>query len=178
MMEKKDKYTVSLSGYGYRISNTPLSTETSLKVTKGWSHPANDATLYEKEQITVRLLANGVDTGRAEIVSLKNGWQITFHGLPYLDAEGVPIRYTVVEIMESKDWIPVYGEITVISNNGGNPTYETTVTNHYRWTNAVELPSTGGIGYPLYILIGLILISAPFVYGFILRRRHERRTRQ
>ena len=119
-----------------------------------------------------------MDTGRAETVSLKNNWEVTFNGLPYLDAAGDPIRYTVVEIMESEDWIPVYGEIIVIDNQTGNPTYETTVTNHYRWTNAVELPATGGTGYPIYILIGLILISAPFVYGFSLRRRYERRTRQ
>ena len=37
------------------------------------------------------------------------------------------------------------------------------------------LPSTGGIGEYLYILCGLILISAPLVYGFSLRRRYERR---
>ena len=175
---RKDEYSASVSGYGYRINNIPLDTETSLKVTKSWNHPDNDATLYEKEQITIRLLANDVDTGRAETVSLKNNWEVTFNGLPYLDAAGDPIRYTVVEIMENEEWIPAYGEIIVIENEMGNPTYETTITNHYRWTYAVELPATGGTGYPPYILIGLILISAPFVYGFRLRRRHERRTRQ
>jgi hypothetical protein len=117
-----------------------------------------------------------VDTGRAETVSLKNGWVVTFSGLPYLDAEGEPIRYTVVEIMESKDWIPVYGEITVIGNSGGNPTYETTVTNYYRWVDAVELPSTGGIGMPLYILCGMTAAAVPLVYGLSLRRK-ERRSR-
>lgn len=38
-----------------------------------------------------------------------------------------------------------------------------------------ELPATGGIGTPLYILCGVILILAPFVYGFRMRRRYERR---
>ena len=39
----------------------------------------------------------------------------------------------------------------------------------------VELPATGGIGTPIYILCGLILITAPLVYGLSLRRRYERR---
>ena len=35
-----------------------------------------------------------------------------------------------------------------------------------------ELPATGGIGITLYILCGLILISAPLVYGLSLRRKY------
>ena len=58
-----------------------------------------------------------------------------------------------------------------------NQTYETTVTNSYRWGGATELPGTGGIGTHLYILCGLVLVLAPFVYGFSLRRRYERRSR-
>ena len=41
----------------------------------------------------------------------------------------------------------------------------------------VELPSTGGIGTYVYILCGLILTIGPFVYGFRLRRRYERRSK-
>ena len=41
----------------------------------------------------------------------------------------------------------------------------------------VELPSTGGIGTPIYILCGLILVVGPLVYGFGLRRRCERRSK-
>ena len=36
----------------------------------------------------------------------------------------------------------------------------------------VELPATGGIGTPIYILCGLTLVFGPFVYGFSLRRRY------
>ena len=39
----------------------------------------------------------------------------------------------------------------------------------------VELPSTGGIGTPIYILCGLSLVIGPLVYGFCLRRRYGRR---
>jgi hypothetical protein len=99
-----------------------------------------------------------------------------FKGLPYLDEEGQPITYTVVETWDNVDWIPIYGQIT--STGGEIPTYETTVTNTYRWTDAFELPSTGGIGYPILILCGMPLVAAPLVYGLSLRRKYERRSRK
>ena len=164
--------TVNLDGAGYSITNIPLDSETSLKVTKVWNHPTVDESYFEKEQVTIRLYANGVDTGRTETVSLKSNWTAVFNGLPYVDDAGNPISYTVKETWETIDWIPSYGPVTVVA--GSTPTYETTVTNTYRWTGNFELPSTGGIGYPLLILCGLILISAPLVYGLSLRRRYRK----
>jgi LPXTG-motif cell wall-anchored protein len=41
----------------------------------------------------------------------------------------------------------------------------------------VELPATGGIGTPIYMLCGLALIIGPLVYGFSLRRRHGIRSK-
>ena len=40
----------------------------------------------------------------------------------------------------------------------------------------VDLPATGGLGTPIYILCGLTLVFGPLVYGFSLRRRYERRS--
>ena len=159
-------------GYGYRIVNTPLTRETSLKVTKLWDAPTENTASYEKAQITIKLMANKLETGRTVTLSKKNNWTAVFSGLPYTDGNGNPIAYTVLESWDTDDWIPIYGEVTTIS--GRVPTYETTVTNRYRWTNAFELPSTGGIGYPLLILIGVILVTAPFVYGFRMRRRYRK----
>lgn len=42
----------------------------------------------------------------------------------------------------------------------------------------VELPATGGIGMSIHILCGLVLVSAPFVYGLSLKRKYERRSRE
>ena len=164
--------TVQLEGYGYTITNTPLTSETSLKVTKRWDYPAGDAAFYEKEQVTIKLLANGVDAGRTETVSLKSNWTAVFSGLPYLDDNGEPIVYTVVESWNNMDWIPIYGQIVTLG--GDRPTYETTITNSYRWTGSYELPGTGGIGLSLYILFGLALVAGPLVYGFSLRRKHRK----
>ena len=41
-----------------------------------------------------------------------------------------------------------------------------------------ELPSTGGTGLLLNILCGMLLVSAPLVYGLSLRRKRERRSRE
>ena len=160
---------------GFTVTNTPLDQETSLTVKKLWEAP--DEELYEHAQVTLKLFADGKDTGRTETVSLKNGWTAVFNGLPYLNENGEPAVYTVVETWDTDDWIAIYGQIHTISG-GKNPTYETTVTNYYRWSDAFELPATGGIGTPIYILCGLTLMLAPLVYGFGLRRRHRKEARE
>ncbi|MBR5284360.1 MAG: Cna B-type domain-containing protein, partial [Clostridia bacterium] len=171
--QKKETTTsVALSGYGYQITNTPLSSETALKVVKYWDDPSGKVSRYEQAQVTFRLLANNKDTGRTETVSLKTNWTATFRGLPYYDENGKPIIYTVEESWDNDDWIPIYGSISTV--NGTIPTYETTVTNQYRWTNATELPATGGLGILPYILCGVPLVAAPLVYGLSLRRKYER----
>ena len=39
-----------------------------------------------------------------------------------------------------------------------------------------ELPSTGGMGMPLYMLCGLMLALAPLLYGLSLKRKCGRRS--
>ena len=56
----------------------------------------------------------------------------------------------------------------------GNKTLSLTVEN----LRGYALPTTGGIGTLLYILCGLTLVLGPFVYGFGLRRRCERRSKR
>lgn len=66
----------------------------------------------------------------------------------------------------------------ISSPNGVTGEYNTSsrvLTLTVRNLRGYELPSTGGIGIPIYILCGLILISAPLVYGFRLRRIYGRR---
>jgi fibro-slime domain-containing protein len=163
---------VELDGLGYCITNTPLTEETSLKVYKRWEGHNGKTDLYEKAVVTVRLFSNGKDTGRTETISLKTNWMAEFTGLPYRDEFGEPNVYTVVEEWDSKDWNSSYGEVT--ATEGEIPTYEVTVINTYRWANAKELPATGGIGYPIFMLCGLILTFAPLVYGLRLRHKYRK----
>ena len=158
----------------YKITNTPLEKETSVTVRKEWyNHLGDDPSLYEKAQVTVRLLANGKDTGRRVTLSLKNGWTDAFRGLPYQDDDGVVIQYTIEETWYSPDWLPEYGP--VMASGGSVPTYDTTVTNVYRWGHGVELPSTGTHARMLYMLCGGGLMLLSLVYGTVSRRKRERR---
>lgn len=164
--------------FTFNITNTPLEEETSLKVTKVWDLGMANNASYEQSQVTVKLLANGKDTGRTVTLNLKNGWTDTFLGLPYKDNADEVIKYTVEESWETEDWLPKYGEIVEVKETGQLPTYETTVTNTYRWGHGYELPSTGGVGRKIWVLSGLIIMIGSLVLGCILRRKRERRSRE
>ena len=165
------------SGFAFQITNTPLDKETSLTVKKEWDEGMGTDVDYQQEQVTIKLFANGKDTGRTVTLSLKNGWTDTFMGLPYTDENGNVISYTIEESWLNKDWMAVYGEIKVIPGVGGNPpTYETTVTNVYRWGHGVELPSTGSPARMLYMLCGSCIMLFSLVYGIGSRRKRERRS--
>ena len=77
MTESQASTTKPVEGeWAYQITNTPLTTETSLTVSKEWyNHLGDDPTLYEQAQVTIKLLANGKDAGRTVTLSLKNGWK-------------------------------------------------------------------------------------------------------
>jgi len=165
--------TVPIEGQGFLVTNTPLEKETSLTVHKQWSIPPDmDASVYEKEQITVKLFANGTDTGRTVTLTLKNGWTDVFRGLPYEDGNGTPIVYTVKEARTTDTWIVSYGD--VVPSGGSPPNYTTTVTNTYR-VGGPLLPTTGSPARILYTVCGMTLMLIPLVVGFGLRRKRERR---
>lgn len=162
-----------ISGYAYRITNMPLENVTSVTVDKIWDGENDGDSRYDKFQVTVKLLANGKDTGRTVVLSLKNGWTDTFDGLPYTDVEGNVIQYTIEEIAPPDNWKPTYGDR--ITADSDPPTYHMTVTNTYDGGYTVELPSTGGYGWPPWLLGGFALSISTLIVGYALRRRRERR---
>ena len=172
-LQVTDVTRVPIEGEGFLITNTPLEKETSLTVRKEWSIPPDmDASVYEKEQVTIKLFANGVDTGRTVTLTLKNGWIDAFRGLPYEDESGTPIVYTVKEAKTTDTWIIRYGE--VVPSSGAPPNYSTTVTNTYR-VGGPLLPTTGSPARLLYTLCGAAIMLASLVAGIGLRRKRERR---
>lgn len=161
-----------VQNYAYKITNTPLKEETSLTVTKTWDVGTNgDNSLYQQLQVTVKLLANGKETGRTLTLGIKNNWSDVFLGLPYKDADGNVIRYTVEESWDTYDWTPTYGPIVTI---GGTPNrYETGITNTYRWGYDYELPATGGEGNFMYTAGGLVCLG--IAAGVLMYKRKKRR---
>ncbi len=175
-MEKVTNVDIQeVQDWAYQITNTPLekSNETSLSLQKQWIIPeGDDPTQYQEFQVTVRLLANGVNTGRTVTLNLKNNWSGIFQGLPYTDEEGNVISYTVQEVWQRDNWAVSYGEIII--SDGSPPTYSTTITNT-RYNGGPQLPSTGSAARLMYVLCGGSMMLVSLVYGIRLRRRRERR---
>ena len=167
------KIEQEIQDIGYKITNAPLERETSLTVNKQWDLGIATNVYYDNIRITVKLLANGKDTGRTLTLELKNSWSSTFRGIPYEDENGVPIVYTISEVSAHPDWEPFYGEVVTIP--GTTPTYETVLTNVYRYGHGYQLPETGGMGKTPLILCGLSLMLGSLVYGCVLIRKRERR---
>ena len=167
---------VEVQDWGYQILNTPLAkdNETSLEVTKHWDL-ANSGKVsdYEQAQVTIHLYANGVDTGRSVTLSLKNNWKATFQGLPYKDADGNVIHYTVVETWETDTWRPSYGPVNTVA--GKPPTYTTYVTNIHASEGGPMLPGTGSAARMIFVLCGAGILLAALVYALISKHNRGRR---
>lgn len=85
-----------ITGFLVNIENAPVEedAQTHVEVNKVWA----DGEDHSDDAITVRLYADGKDTGRVLILSQANSWQGSFEDLPYYGADGVtPVVYTVVE---------------------------------------------------------------------------------
>ena len=126
--------------------------------------------------------ANGTTLFQTNIVK---GIVLQEHTLYYLQEIQAPATY---RLDDTKHWIcfcsgnsetcvecnRLLGEAGV-----GRIPFETIGrVNAVNYPAPVELPATGGIGTHIYILCGLSLMFGPLVYGFSLRRRYERRSKQ
>ncbi|MEF2920424.1 MAG: Cna B-type domain-containing protein [Acutalibacteraceae bacterium] len=165
-------------GLNYRITNTPIqqNNQTSLTVYKNWDIGMADGISYEQAQVPIYLLVNGKKSQTSVTLNLKNNWTATFEGLPYTDANGDIITYSVEENYDIHNWLPTYSDVKKIE--GEIPSYEVTVTNTYRWGHGYELPSTGSYGRAIWILSGAFLIIASLVCGYILRHKETRKGEQ
>lgn len=172
MIYHRDVIEKDVENWGYMITNTPLDEETSLEVKKTWTLNGGTLSDYQQELVTIRLLANGVDTGRTVTLTLKNGWTDTFKGLPYKDSEGNVISYTVEEVWRKTGWTVRYGPIQ--TRSGTVPTYHTTVEN-VQVPMGPELPSTGSYARLGYVYCGGGVMLTSLITAIRLRRRKERR---
>ena len=75
---------------GFTVTNTSTA-KVSVPVEKKWVGPA-------AEKATVRLLADGKDTGESAELSKSNSWKHSFEGLPKYSKSGSAIDYAVAEV--------------------------------------------------------------------------------
>ncbi len=101
-----DGYITAVNGYD--VTNTYAPEQTSITVTKAWSDN-NDQDGLRPESVTVKLLADGKDTGKALTLNAGNNWQGSFTELDKYQS-GKEIAYTI-------DEVPVTGYETVISGS-------------------------------------------------------------
>ena len=100
---KEIAYTVAedvVEGYaaaitGYDVKNVHKPGFTVVNVKKAWSDAANQDGV-RPESVTVRLLADGEDTGKTVVLSADNAWSASFEDLPEKN-DGAEIAYTVAE---------------------------------------------------------------------------------
>lgn len=74
----------------------PVVHHKTVSVEKIWED-GNDEAKKRPDSITVKLLANGEDTGKRLVLSAKDNWKGSFYGLDYTK-DGKTIEYTVAEI--------------------------------------------------------------------------------
>lgn len=104
------------------VSNSPVGSVTDVSVTKNWEDN-NNQDGKRPDNITVKLLANGKDTGETVTLNEENKWSATFDDLPIKDKDNNPIKYTV---KEKEDNIPQGYTCNGVT---GNATQGFTITN-------------------------------------------------
>ncbi len=178
LVEKSEEIIVEDGTFVYRATNSPIPKDnlTSVTVNKNWDMGLNPSQIHNTYQVPVSLYANGVYSGRTEILSLQNGWTVIFDGLPFRDDNGQVIVYSVKEEFSEDGWEVIPGEMSYVSGTPGS--YKTLIINRNTAGHGVELPSTGAYGYPPWLFIGYGLMIGSLITGCILRHKRERRRKK
>ena len=104
-------YADAVSGdadQGYTVTNTHTPSKTEVKVNKVWND-GNDQDRIRPESVTIKLFADGEDTGKKLVLSEENTWSGSFTGL-MKQKDGQEIRYTVEEEMNDvNDFMAKFG---------------------------------------------------------------------
>ena len=156
-------YTItetSVDGYSttydeFDITNSYTPKETSITVTKAWAD-SNNADGIRPDKVTIKLLADGTDTGKTLVLDKNSNWTGSFTGLAKYD-KGQLIEYTIKEV-------PVDGYKTVIT---GDAETGFVVTNSH-----TVLPNTGDRNHAMPWLM-LMLGAGAVLAGAGLKRRKE-----
>ncbi len=110
--------TSDVTGYdasinGFTITNTHVPETTEISVEKKWEDN-NDQDGIRPTSVTVKLLADGTETGKSIDLKDTNSWKYTFTDLPVY-SDGVKITYTISESIVPEGYT---AEITGDAQNG------------------------------------------------------------
>lgn len=89
------EYTVSYDGA--KVKNTLVNPKIKLQGEKIWDD-ANNQDGIRPDEVTIKLIANGTDTGKTAKATKAGNWEYKFENLAKYDANGNEINYTVKEV--------------------------------------------------------------------------------
>lgn len=151
---------------------------TSIPVTKIWKD-GNDKDDIRPAKVTVKLLADGADTGKTLILSKENRWSGSFTDLDEY-RNGQKIAYTVEEVPVSGYSVKITGDAaagftitnshTPDTSDGSNPPG---VSSTY---NPVDTPRTGDSANPV-LWIALLIISVISLTAILITLTQKKRHR-
>ena len=166
-----DGYTSMVSGSD--VTNTYTPDKTTVSVTKSWQDK-NDQAGKRPDSITVKLFANGVDTGKTLTLSKDNNWTASFGDLDVYK-DGQRITYTIEEVTVDGYATTISGDAVtgfVITNSITTDT--TPPKKDPPSTSNPGTPSTGDTSH-LNRWLALMAIAAAGMAGSValLRRRRN-----
>ena len=158
--EKVEGYTTEVKDYDVKNSYTPG--KTSVQVTKAWDDK-NDQDKKRPNSVTIKLLADGKETGKTLKLSKDNKWTGSFTDLDeYKD--GKKIEYTIKEVEVGN------GYKTVITGN----VKEGFVVTNVRTPNKPKprVPQTG-LGSSSVLYTALVGLSGAVLFAGFRRKKKE-----
>ncbi|SDZ95207.1 hypothetical protein SAMN02745687_01215, partial [Lachnospiraceae bacterium NK3A20] len=116
----------------YDVTNTHTPGKTSVAVTKAWDDK-NNQDGKRPDSVTVRLLADGEDTGKSVVLSAANNWSDTFKDLDEKKA-GKAIAYTVEEAEVAGYDVTITGDVkTGFTVTNTHETEKTSISGSKTW---------------------------------------------
>lgn len=157
--DQVEEYSSEINGYN--VTNTHSPGKTSIQVTKAWED-RNNQDGKRPDSVTVKLFADGKDTGKELILTKNNNWTGTFAELDEYN-NGKKVNYTIEEIK-------VDGYISSIS---GNMSKGFVITNIHEPN--VKHPSTGdNLGIDAWLNILIFSFMGVVLSIYLKARKHKR----
>lgn len=168
MTEYKATITTDKDGK-YTITNTHTPEKTSVKGKKIWKDEDNKDGI-RPASITVKLLADGKETGQTAIVSETSGWTYEFTGLDRYQ-EGKEIAYTVEEVNVPDGYTASVEGYNITNTHTPEKPTPGKPNEPGKPKKGGELPNTGSESNQATLVAGIALLGLGT--GFLARRKKE-----
>ena len=165
--ERIEGYSAEINGYDVKNSYTPG--KTSVQVTKAWEDK-NDQDGVRPNSVTIKLLADGKETGKTLTLTKANNWIGTFTDLDKYKS-GKKVKYTIKEESVGNGYVSA---ITGSAEDGYVVTNVRTPNTPPEKPNKPNLPKTGdGSNMSPYALLMLTSGTLLLLIGYR-RRKHAK----